>query len=394
MRKTRNRADPQRGRPHPVARIVVRPRRTQTKETSVKAFLVAMLLITFFCGGVMPRTPFARSLQTALDSADSLFKEGKFEKAGDLYSQALALDQNNFNAVFGLGRVALLANKLDEAQTRLKKALELKPDSQPAKQLLAQAYYRQDRFQEAAPLFRAIGAESVAKKLESFKGITPYEIEGKDNVSAIKFVITDPLPLVRVRAGNSQEVNFLIDTGASEIYLDSDFAREIGVTPIGQTSGTYGGGLHSDTGQGRLDRLILGGFTIKNLPVLILNTRRFAAAAAGNKVDGVIGVELLMHFLSTLDYTGGQLIVARKTRQASAAFAADIGSGKSLAIPFWMAGDHFMLAWGRINSSASLLLLVDTGLAGAGFTGPESTIKDAAIDVSKGHEVQGVGGGG
>jgi hypothetical protein len=59
-----------------------------------------------------------------------------------------------------------------------------------------------------------------------------------------------------------------------------------------------------------------------------------------------------------------------------------------------MVGDHYMVARGRINSSPPLLWFIDTGLAGAGFTCPEATVKAAGIDLSKVPSFDGMGGGG
>jgi hypothetical protein len=83
-------------------------------------------------------------------------------------------------------------------------------------------------------------------------------------------------------------------------------------------------------------------------------------------------------------------------------------------MPFWLAGDHLLLAWGRVNQSPPVLLylrhnwtvsgerierelgfvLVDTGAAGVGFTGPKSILEEAGIKLAPGAETEGVGGGG
>ena len=63
-------------------------------------------------------------------------------------------------------------------------------------------------------------------------------------------------------------------------------------------------------------------------------------------------------------------------------------------MPFWMAGDHFIVTWGKVYQSQPLLFFVDTGLAGGGFVCPSSTLKDAGIKVPQGSEVEGIGGGG
>jgi predicted aspartyl protease len=56
--------------------------------------------------------------------------------------------------------------------------------------------------------------------LESFKGQTPYEVEGNGASIRLKFVKTNPLPVINVRINGGDEVTFFIDTGGSEITLD------------------------------------------------------------------------------------------------------------------------------------------------------------------------------
>jgi hypothetical protein len=66
----------------------------------------------------------------------------------------------------------------------------------------------------------------------------------------------------------------------------------------------------------------------------------------------------------------------RKTAKNLKQFVA-ASSGKSVAVPVWIAGDHFMVGWGRVETIPPALLFVDTGLAGAGVKLVESVIKEA-----------------
>jgi hypothetical protein len=103
---------------------------------------------------------------------------------------------------------------------------------------------------------------------------------------------------------------------------------------------------------------------------------------------------MLSHFLVTLDYPGGKLILRQKTKDQLQPLEHDARDGKAIVIPFWLAGEHFIVAWGRVNRSKPMLLFVDTGLAGGGFLCPESTLKDAAIQLPLGPAFEGIGGGG
>ena len=95
---------------------------------------------------------------------------------------------------------------LDKAAYRLRRPAEQTPEA-----LLGQVYYLRDDYQRAAPLLRA-GWAAQAKKLESFGTAKPYRIEGGAEDVPIKFIKTDPLPIVQVCVNGGDPVNFFIDT--------------------------------------------------------------------------------------------------------------------------------------------------------------------------------------
>jgi predicted aspartyl protease len=330
-----------------------------------------------------------------LEAADALFKAGKFAQAEKLYARVAAAEPKNDRAVLRVGQVALLANRLDRARTWLEKAVSVRPKDVAARLLLAEVFYRRDDFAAAAAQLRAAGKEARARQLESFRGRTPYAVEGEGERTALKLVVTDPLPLVRVRVNGGAEVNFFIDTGAAEVVLDTDFAREIGVKTFGADVGTFAGGKKASYGHGRIDSLAVGGFTVKNVPVGILNTRQFSRSVfAGRRVDGIIGTVLLYHFRSTLDYPRGQLVLWRNTAENRRQLAAAARADGSMAVPFWMGGDHYRVAWARVDRAPPVLLFVDTGLAGGGVVLAESVLKEAGIKLDERLAGEGVGGGG
>ncbi len=365
------------------------------KEQVMTSFKVVCIAILLSLGGVTLMSDEAQSGQSELETADSLFKAGKFVEAEKLYTKVLAAEPANFQAAIRLGSISLLANRLDNAQKWLAKAIELKPEEQAPKSLMAEVFYRQGDFKQAAPFFRATGQEAVAKKLESFKGITPYQIEGKAEVSHLKFVMTDPLPVIQVRVNEGEPVNFFIDTGGAEVIIDTEFAKELNIVQFGSVTGTFAGGKQAAFQHGRVDFLTLGDFTLKNVPVHLMDVRRFSQPVFGGKrVDGIIGTVLLYHFIPTLDYPQGELVLRRKTKENLKRVEREARAKETIVIPFWMAGDHYMVAWGTVNKSQPLLFFVDTGLAGGGFTCAESTLKEAGINLQESFAAEGVGGGG
>ncbi len=330
---------------------------------------------------------------SAAGSADELFHAGQFAASAKLYAEILAHDPRNYHATFRLGEVALFANRLDEAERWLTKAITLKPDDTAARTSLAEAYYRRDEFLKAAPLLRAAGKEARAKMLESFKGLTPYEVEGPGEPTSVKFVATDPLPLVRVRVNGGKEVTFFLDTGAPEVLLDTEFAKELGVHDLGHEEGTFAGGKKAVVGMGRIAALTLGNWQVKNLPVALLALRPLSRLLGVKQIDGALGTVLFYHFLTTLDYPGGQLILRRRNAEERKRFDSAQGSA-SVSVPFWMASDHFMVTFARINDLAPKLLFVDTGTAGAGVKLGDRVIKEAGVKLLEDQAEVGTGGGG
>src|SRR5207249_8552426 len=69
----------------------------------------------------------SQSRQSEIDSANQLFQVGKFAEAGKLYSQIATQNPKDYSATLQVGRIALLSNRLDDAQKWLEKAITLQP---------------------------------------------------------------------------------------------------------------------------------------------------------------------------------------------------------------------------------------------------------------------------
>jgi predicted aspartyl protease len=347
--------------------------------------------------------PTARPRQSEVDSAGRLFQAGKFAEAGKLYSQIVAQNPKDYSATLHLGRIALLSNRLDDAQKWLQKAIMLQPNDTDPKVMLAEVFYRRDDFQKAAASLSGLDVRSNkliieqyptlnVAMLKSFKGQTPYELHGDGTSTRVKFVKTDPLPVVNVRVNGGKEVTFFIDTGGSEVALDTDFARELGVPQFGAVQGTFSGGQHTNVQLGRIESLTVGDWTVKNVPTAMLPLRQLSEGLGVKQINGIIGTTLFYHFLTTMDYPRGELVLRRKDAKSLEEFTKS--AGKRVVVPIWMASDHFMVGWGRVETLPPSLLFVDTGLVGAGVKLAESVIKEAGIKLEENKAFEGAGGGG
>ncbi len=315
---------------------------------------------------------------TATPDPDQLFASGRFTEADALYRLILARDPDNVHALAMRGHLAQLANRLAEAETLLMRALRLDPEHQPAWRTLANTLYRHDRFPELAsvlPRVRAGGPATTAALMRAFAGLRPYQITGP-HVSTIRFLSVTPLPLIEVSVNGAEPVVFFLDTGGM-FGLNEDYAARLRIPLFGSTTGGSIDGpitIH----HARVDQLTLGDMTVRHLPAHTMPSDGPASgiqAPDGRFAQGVIGTSVLAHFLPTIDYVRGQLVLRRR------------GTGTppgAASTPLWFHGDHFMLAHGTVNETGPLLFFIDTGGAHTGVTAPDSTFTAAGITIPPG----------
>jgi hypothetical protein len=224
----------------------------------------------------------------------------------------------------------------------------------------------------------------ILDKLQSFANSRPYEIEATGSTTVLKFVKMDPLPLVRVKV-NGKEAVFFIDTGAAETVVDKSFAKELGIPQFSSITALFAGGQSGGVGNGKLETLGLGDWTVRNLPVQMIDTRAFSDAF-GVQIDGCIGTILLSRFLSTMDYAKGELVLQPKT----ATLAPTPGSA---TVPFWLTGDHAIVVNGAVNDLPPALFFLDSGLT-SGVNIREAIFGVAGIKLQEDKASKGQGGGG
>jgi predicted aspartyl protease len=318
-------------------------------------------------------TPTA-SLDATLAAAGRLFRAGDFAQADALYEQVLGSDPANPQALAQHGYAAMLANRLPEARGLLQRALRGQPGNQQAAQNLADTVYRLNDFAAAAAAYRRLGPGTapMARMLASFGDTAPYQLYGPD-ATRLPFLRTSPLPMVSISVNGSAPVPVHLDTGAPVLSLDPSYAASIGVTAV--ASGAIG--------WGRADRVTLGDIEIRDVPVSLAPLPLGNLRAPDGQADhGVLGLGLLAQFLFTMDYAGGALEL-RRPGPAAAAPAGGDGSADAVSLPFWMAGDHFMVTWGSVNSRRPRLLIIDTGGENTGLVLSAADAAAAGITLDK-----------
>lgn len=344
-----------------------------------------------------------------LATANNHYLQGEFDEAKAAYLAAVAADPSNNEALERLGMIALLENRCGKSRRLFGEALRQRPFYRRSWPLttdlayrIAMTHYREDDFGGAAAWFRkaagpiAIGPfrdlQALAYQSALLANGESYAIEGPDETH-IDFLATDPLPVIEVSVNGHGPLAFFIDTGGAEIILDREMASQVGAQLCGSLRSDYAGQKAAATGLGRVDSVRVGNSEVRNVPIHTLDVKAMSTEF-GRDVHGILGTRLLMHFLSTIDYPNGALILRRLDAPSTVSAAARIRNAAAAVVPFWLAEMHCMLARGSLNELEPMLLFVDTGLADAGFTASKAVLQQAGIEVDWINATMGIGGAG
>lgn len=119
---------------------------------------------------------------------------------------------------------------------------------------------------------------------------------------------------VKVRINDSEkEYNFIFDTGAINA-IDDDLAEQLGLEKVSSVKAVDAGGLSSETGVYKSDKLSIEGIVVKN-PGLIALDLSFIEKILDTEVDGIIGNNFLKFFAVTINYEDSTLIFSSQTER-------------------------------------------------------------------------------
>lgn len=338
-----------------------------------------------------------KNQESKLKNAMQLFKSGNFNESKKIFSEILVELPYDKSSIIYTGYIALLENNLNAAEKYFQKALELMPRSKVIKSFLADLYFRKDDYENASTFMNSVNRKSYATKLEYLKNLKVYNTSSTKSRTELKFLKKDPLPLVRVSINRASPVNFIIDTGGGELIIDTTYARSLALKEFGQEkTNAFGGGKKGSFIHSCIDSIQLGDFQVKNLPVILMDTKTISSELYGDefRVDGILGTGIFYHFLTTMDYINEKVAFEIVSKDSATLLEDELKAEAFHHIPFWMASDHFMLAKGKVNSSSEMLFFIDTGLSGNSFTCPKSTIKECGFALRKSETFYGSGGGG
>ncbi len=278
-------------------------------------------------------------------AGDAALAAGDFEAAASAYTATLAGNPDDPDAELGIGTVELYRNHLGAARAHLQRALELAPGSARARTRLGS-------------IVKRTGAPG------------DYQIAFAGSQARVPLAAVDPLPTLGAKI-DGVPVTLVIDTGAAGIDVSEALATRLHLATKAEGQGIFAGGLKAELRSARIDRLELPGVTVRGIPGGVM------PGSAPPGIDGIVGTSFLYHFLATLDYAHGVLVL--RPADGSAAFLASARAAGATTVPMWLVADHFVFARAHVNAAPDALYSIDTGGAGVGVDLTKSSLAAAGI---------------
>jgi hypothetical protein len=108
---------------------------------------------------------------------------------------------------------------------------------------------------------------------------------------------------------NGRGLDFLLDSGASALFIDPGVAHDLGLTPYGRLSTTVGGG-DVDEGRVRIPEMSIGTLALHDV---VLFTTPHNVQTDGARIIGLIGFDLLASAVTEIDFKAKTVTVYPRT---------------------------------------------------------------------------------
>jgi tetratricopeptide (TPR) repeat protein len=284
-----------------------------------------------------------------------------FDEAKAAAKRALALDKDEIEAIYILGRIALLEGDIREAEKLVRSAISKGLREDEAARQLAWIHIRRGEWAKAAKELEQAGSPELAERYAAFSGKPLDAKMGGDGCKTeLTFEEIGGAIVVTVDADGTP-LKLLLDTGASDLLLSDTRARSL-VIGTDAEAPLVGGG--PPLKQGQLDSLGIGDLTVANVPVTMIPDNQMGQVVAIEGIDGVLGIRA---------FAGRQLTVERSTKtmwvvEPGKRCAKQLDSHRSgISVPFWVHETHYIYLVGLLNGAEGLYLL-NTGMRGADLT--------------------------
>lgn len=263
-------------------------------------------------------------------AAAALLRSGYINSAVERLIEAFKLDPKEPMGFWTAAEIDYYEGRAQDARAKAYQAHLLDPDEPDYVLTFAHASSRMELFKDAAEaldLFLELAPKTDTDRRESIKGVIKFyrrlaglrihEISGPTVIDVPFQLRSDRRPYVRLKV-NGRDATFVIDTGSGFTVISQESAKRLGVKEIsrGGKSQAFGGDGKFPIVYGLAKSIELGSAQVKSVPCFIREFHTPENTPGGEETDGYIGLSVLSHFLTQLDYKQRLLRLDRSERAA------------------------------------------------------------------------------
>jgi tetratricopeptide (TPR) repeat protein len=261
-------------------------------------------------------------------------------------------------------------------------------------ELYEQAAEAYERFLAVAPISDKERRDRISGLIQFYRqlsGIEVHEVSGP-KFSQIAFQLGgDRRPYLRLKI-NGREAVFVVDTGSGFTVISKDTAKKFKISEIahgGHSQGVGGTGKFPIV-YGLIKTMELGDIKVKSIPCFIRPFHVDKEAAADFQADGFIGLSILSHFLTEIDYKDNVIRLDQDSKRTMPVVAQ---SGLTV-VPFRTTQNGLISVETELDGKNKINAILDSGAS-------STVISTAAVErlsmreqIIKGQTTKVIGAGG
>ena len=312
-----------------------------------------------------PKEPLAWGAAAEID-----YYEGRAKDAREKSLRAFSLDSDEADYLITYARASSRVEAFSEAADAYERFLEVAPETDTD---------RRARIRGLITFYRRL------------TGVEVHELSGARSTEIPFLLGADRRPYIKVRI-NGRTGTFVVDTGSGFTVISKEAAKKFGVSEIarGGTSQGVGGDGKFEIVYGLIRSLQLGEAKIKSIPCFIRPFHGAKDRPAEERADGFIGLSVLSHYLTAIDYKSTSMTLDRDMEKAAKVLAAE----NATVVPFRTTQNGLISIETELDGSHRINAILDSGASSTVISTAAVRRLNLRDNIIKGQTVRVVGAAG
>ena len=339
----------------------------------------------------------------------SLLRSGLVREAISELNEAFRLDIKDAMAWGAAAEIDYYEGRSKESREKSLRAFALDADEPDYLITYARASSRVEMFKDAADAyerFLEIAPETDRERRDRIKGliifyrrlvgVEVHQINGTRSTDIPFQLGSDRRPYIQILI-NGRPANFVVDTGSGFTVISKESARRFGVAEVarGGTSQGVGGDGKFEIVYGLIKTIQLGDIRIKSVPCFIRPFHSLKDRPADERAEGFIGLSVLSHFLTDIDYKSSVMRLDRDPdKPLQGTGSSDTPAPADTVVPFRTTQNGLISIETELDGTHRINAILDSGASSTVISTAAVNRLNMRDSIIKGQTVRVVGAAG